>query len=98
MTMAREPRATKIGTTESRILENVVNQVPDGPTTFDSSTCAAGEQETPRFDVESLIFLNDSRMFRFQHSEMKFFVRALAKKNHECGNQRCFVCISSSLS
>ena len=26
--------------------------------------------------------LNESRMFRFQQSEMKFFVRALADKNH----------------
>ena len=50
MTMAREPRATKID------WENVVGRVPDGPTTFVSSTSAAGEQETPRFEVESLTF------------------------------------------
>ena len=37
--------------------ENVVGRVLDGPTTFDSSTCAAGKQETPRFEVVSLTLL-----------------------------------------
>ena len=52
------------------------------------------ENKRPRV-LKSRVFLNESRMFRFQQSEMKFSVRALADKNHECGNQRCFVCISS---
>ena len=56
MTIARELRATTIGMTESRMLEIVVNQVPDSSTTFDSWTCEAGEQETPRFEVKSLFF------------------------------------------
>ena len=36
------------------VTEIVVNQVHSP--TFDSSTCAAGEQETPRFEVKSLFF------------------------------------------
>ena len=50
------------------------------------------QQENKRFRVlkSRVCFLNGSRMFRFQQSEMKFFVRALADKNHLCGNQRCF--------
>ena len=56
MTIARKPRATTIGMTKSKTLEIVVNQVPDSPTTFDSSTCAAGRQETPRFEVKSFFF------------------------------------------
>ena len=40
---------------------------------FDSSTCAAGEQETPCFEVVNLILLlSDSRMLRFQQLVMSF--------------------------
>ena len=55
MAMAQEPWAVQIETTEPRMGKR------GGPSTgrprnSDSSTCAAGEQETLRFEVESLIF------------------------------------------
>ena len=53
MAMAREPWAMQIETTEPRMGKR------GGPSTgrarnFDSSTCAAGDQEAPRFEVVSL--------------------------------------------
>ena len=55
MAMAREPWAMQIDTTEPRMGKR------GGPSTgrprnFDSSTCAAGEQETLRSEVVSLDF------------------------------------------
>ena len=54
MTMAREPWATQIGTTEPRIMGKRGGPSARRFHNFDSSTCAAGEQEAPRFQVVGL--------------------------------------------
>ena len=54
MTIAREPWVTQIGTTEPRILGNRGEPSTKRSHNFDSSTCAAGEQDTPCFETVSL--------------------------------------------
>ena len=54
MTIAREPWVTQIGTTEPRILGNRGEKSTKRSHNFDSSTCAAGEQDTPCFETVSL--------------------------------------------
>ena len=54
MTTAPEPRVTQIGTTEPRILGKRGEPNTTRSHNFVSSTCAAGEQETPCFETVSL--------------------------------------------
>ena len=56
MAIAREPWVTQIRTTEPRKLGKRGGPSSGWPQNFDSSTCAAGEQEIPCFEVVSLIF------------------------------------------
>ena len=73
MTIVREPWATQIGMTEPRKQGERGEPSTQQSHNIDSSTCAAGEQETPCFEVVNLIFLlSDSRMLRFQQLVMSF--------------------------
>ena len=54
MMIAREPWVTQIGTTEIRILGELGEPSTKRFHDFDSSTCAAGEEETPCFETVSL--------------------------------------------
>ena len=49
MAIAGSPGWTQIGTTEPRKLGKRGGPSTEWPHIFDSSTCAAGEQETPVF-------------------------------------------------
>ena len=75
MTMAPEPWATQIGTTEPRIMGKRGGPSARRLHDFDSSTCAAGEQEAHRFFFEAV-----GLALRVTHECV------LAEKNHECGN------------
>ena len=68
MTMAREPWATQIGTTEPRIMGKRGGPSTGRPCNFDSSTCAAGEQEAPRFEVVILTLRVITGEFLYAHS------------------------------
>ena len=56
MAIARELWVTQIGTTEPRILGKRGEPSTKRPHNFDSSTCAAGEQEAPCFETVSVTF------------------------------------------
>ena len=75
MTIVREPWATQVGMTESGKQGERGEPSTLQSHNIDSSTCAAGEQETPCFEVVNLIFLlSDSRMLRFQQLVMSCFL------------------------
>ena len=54
ITMAREPWATQIGTTEPRIMGKRGEPSARRPHNFGSSTCVAGEKEAPLFEAVGL--------------------------------------------
>ena len=56
MTIARELWVMQIGTTEPRKLGECGEPSFKWSQNFVNSTCAAGERETPRFEIVSLFF------------------------------------------
>ena len=74
----------QIGTMKPRKLEECGEPSFKWSQDFVNSTCAAGERETPRFEVVSLFF-----------SRVMIFYTRTRRKNHECGSQRCFNVVTS---